>query len=85
MQLRLAFRVFVGGMLCGDHPCALNVYAQGGWGLCGCVPHGTAPGCSCLMGSDVFQYHPSALCFLCVWSGPWAVVCVVTRHRCVLR
>ena len=34
MQLRLAFGVFVGGMLCGDHPCALSVYAQGVCGLC---------------------------------------------------
>ena len=66
MQRRPAFGVFVGGMLCGDHPCALSVYAEGVWGLCGCVPHGTAPACSCPMGSDVFQYNPSAQCLLCV-------------------
>lgn len=61
MQLHPAFGVFV-GVLCGDHPCSLSVCAQGVWGLCGRAPHGAAPGCSCLMGSDVSQYSPSAPC-----------------------
>ena len=64
VQLCPAYGVFI--VLCGDQLCPLCVYAQGVWGLCGRVPHGTAPRYSCLMGSDVSQYSPSAPCSLCM-------------------